>query len=59
MKKYEYWLAILLLSLSTIMKISSVIAICTIHPHHDEVEHDGAYKTKTKKIKSETHKPIY
>ncbi len=58
MTKYENILALIVLTISTIIKIWSLVALYTIYAHTEELSHDLEFKTAIKKTKFSTHQPL-
>ncbi len=54
----EHILALMLLTISTLIKILSVAILYTIYAHADEVPHDMEYKANIKQVKINTHQPL-
>ena len=59
MKRYELIAAGILLTLSAILKICSLVMLCTAHAHtEEELPHDATHKVASKKQRATTHLPV-
>lgn len=56
--KHEHILALILLTISTVIKIWSIVTLYTIYMHTEELEHDMENKAPPKRAKANTHEPL-
>ena len=58
MKRYELVAAGILFAISAILKICSLVMLCTAHAHIEELPHDFSHKIVSKKPRVTSHLPV-